>query len=322
MLGEILGAVGSIAGSILNKKAADKANDTQREINEVNAVYTKANNRANRNAARVTNRQQLAVAKRNMAMQKEFAKSGIGWKVKDAQKAGIHPLYALGAQTLSFNPVSVGLDTAVSQAPQYQGGSAVPDYSGLADAGQNIGRAIDQGLSMAGSMESLQLGLAQAQVEGAMLDNDIKRTQLASALVTNATSVGPRMGSYSGDPFDGASGDAIRLTQPTIQRQTRRDVADPRAPHNIPGSGPSVGYIQNATGGYEPIMPPELAESYESDWIGSLGWQIRNRLLPNIINMPPPKLGRPGSGEVTRWNVDKQQWEVVKPYTGKRWFPN
>jgi hypothetical protein len=37
----------------------------------------------------------------NIAMQKEFAQQGIGWKVADAKKAGIHPLFALGASTHS-----------------------------------------------------------------------------------------------------------------------------------------------------------------------------------------------------------------------------
>lgn len=322
MLGEILGTIGGLASSWMSKKSADKANELQAEENAANIRFQKNQNAINRQEARIVNRQQMNLARKNMALQKEFAKSGVGWKVADAEKAGIHPLYALGAQTMSFAPVSAGSTTAPGQAPQYQGGYAMPDYSGIADAGQNIGRAIDQAMSMGSSMEALQLGLAQAQVEGAHLDNEIKRSQLASALVTNATAMGPRMGLYSGDAFEGVSGDAIRLTHPTIKNETRRDVSDPRAPYNVPGSGPSVAYVQNATGGYEPIMPPELAESFESDWVGSLGWQIRNRLLPNVIHMPPPRLGRPGSGEVTRWNTDKQQWEVVKPYTGKRWFPN
>jgi hypothetical protein len=37
----------------------------------------------------------------NIAMQRQFAQEGIGWKVADAKKAGIHPLFALGASTHS-----------------------------------------------------------------------------------------------------------------------------------------------------------------------------------------------------------------------------
>lgn len=47
-------------------------------------------------------------AQRNIDLQKEFAQQGIRWKVADAKAAGIHPLYALGANTTSFSPVTVG----------------------------------------------------------------------------------------------------------------------------------------------------------------------------------------------------------------------
>ena len=55
-------------------------------------------------------------AQQNYAQQKEFAQKGIGWKVEDAKASGIHPLYALGAQTHSFTPTvsnsTTGRDTA------------------------------------------------------------------------------------------------------------------------------------------------------------------------------------------------------------------
>ena len=42
----------------------------------------------------------------NAALQREFAQNGIRWKVADAEAAGIHPLYALGAQTSPASPLS------------------------------------------------------------------------------------------------------------------------------------------------------------------------------------------------------------------------
>lgn len=41
----------------------------------------------------------------NWARQKEFAQSGIQWRVQDAQAAGLHPLFALGAQVTPGQPV-------------------------------------------------------------------------------------------------------------------------------------------------------------------------------------------------------------------------
>lgn len=102
---------------------------------------------------------------REYRQQKEFAQSGIQWRVRDAEKAGIHPLYAIGAQTTSYQPQSVG------------GG----DYSFLGEAGQNIGRAIDATRSNPAKAEALALTASQLQLEGLKLDNDFKRMQLVSA---------------------------------------------------------------------------------------------------------------------------------------------
>lgn len=65
----------------------------------------------------------------NRALQLEFAQKGIRWKVRDAQAAGVHPLYALGASTTSFSPVSVGVS----------GSSPLGDS--LASMGQDVTRA-------------------------------------------------------------------------------------------------------------------------------------------------------------------------------------
>lgn len=119
MLGSILGAIGGIASSIIGSKAADK----QAEL------------------------------------QKDFAQKGIQWKVKDAEKAGIHPLYALGANTVAYNPVSVG----------------VPD---LGSMGQDIGQAIDR---VSNPQEKAGGALGALALERAGLENDLLRAQIARA---------------------------------------------------------------------------------------------------------------------------------------------
>lgn len=126
LIGAGIGAAASLAGGFLNRSAAQ----------DMNA--------------------------QNIANQMLFAKNAIQWKVQDAQKAGIHPLFALGASTQGFNNV-VG-DTSLGSA--------------ISDAGQNIGRAV----SATGDQESkaLLLKSAQLEVEGKGLDNDIKRAELAA----------------------------------------------------------------------------------------------------------------------------------------------
>lgn len=138
MLGAIIGAASSLAGGLLGRKSSEKA--------------------AAAEAAR-----QDRWAERNIEMQEDFAKQGIRWKVKDAKAAGVHPLYALGANTVSFSPVSVG-----------GVGHSDPLPGALADAGQNLGRAVS---AMSTPSEKMAEGL---QLENMALQNDLLRTQIAS----------------------------------------------------------------------------------------------------------------------------------------------
>lgn len=66
-------------------------------------------------------------AARDRRFQEAFARQGIQWRVADAQAAGVHPLYALGAPLQQASPI--GINTG-------QMGQAV------ADAGQQVSRAI------------------------------------------------------------------------------------------------------------------------------------------------------------------------------------
>jgi len=135
MLGAILGAAGTVASSLLGKSAAD----------------------------------------RQAAMQMKFAKNAIQWKTADAVKAGLHPLAALGANTMSYSPVSVG----------------VPDLGAM---GQDVGRAItatQNGSERSADQVSRQL--APLQLERAGLENDLLRTQIASENAKLRGQIGPPM---------------------------------------------------------------------------------------------------------------------------------
>ena len=103
-------------------------------------------------------RSQESMNAANMALQKEFAKKGIRWKVADARKAGINPLVALGAQTHSFSPQMIGGEDALGKTMQ--------------SMGQDISRA-----GMA-AMTRQQRGVAKMtdlQIKDANLDLEFKR---------------------------------------------------------------------------------------------------------------------------------------------------
>lgn len=153
MLGDLISAGVKLLGGYLGDKATEK------------------NNAANLAAQR-------EMAERNEALQREFATSGIQWKVKDAESAGIHPLYALGANTVSYSPQSLG------------GGSSASTglSSALADTGQDISRAIratssDQDRAYNDTMKKLNLRKAG-------LENDLLASQIAK---NSGAAVGPGM---------------------------------------------------------------------------------------------------------------------------------
>lgn len=98
--------------------------------------------------------QQQQINKENYDMQKEFAQNGIQWKVQDAQKAGIHPAVALGAQTYQATPSSVASDVG----------------SGVSGAFKHFGSAIDSFIDDKEEERNLQLESARLDIEAKKLE--------------------------------------------------------------------------------------------------------------------------------------------------------
>lgn len=134
----------------------------------LSALATIAGGALNYMSNSANNKRLEAQALQNQEMQKEFAQKGIRWKVDDARAAGIHPLYALGATTHSYSPVSVGTT------PDTSLGSAV------ASAGQDISRAMNATRTAPERMEAK--AVSKLQIEGLALDNEIKRASWASQI--------------------------------------------------------------------------------------------------------------------------------------------
>lgn len=114
---------------------------------------------------------QERMAAQNIAMQREFAQQGIRWKVQDAQAAGLHPLAALGANTTSFSPVTVGST----------------DFSSV---GQDLGRAISAMKTSDERSEAIAEKTTKLALEKGSLENDLLRSQIRRL---NSTGTGPGM---------------------------------------------------------------------------------------------------------------------------------
>lgn len=131
----ILGAIAGIGGSIVDKLFGDKK------------------------------------AEKDAELQREFAQNGVRWKVADATAAGIHPLYALGAQTHSFAPSSVG-------------------STDFATGGQNLGSAIQAMTTPKEKLDGFAKTVQGLTLEKMGLENEVLRSQLR---VVNQPARGPGM---------------------------------------------------------------------------------------------------------------------------------
>lgn len=71
----------------------------------------------------IGNRNNRSTVADQATLQREFAQHGIRWKVADAKAAGLHPLYAIGAQGASYSPTTItdSMGPAVAEAAQQIG---------------------------------------------------------------------------------------------------------------------------------------------------------------------------------------------------------
>ena len=228
--------------------------------------------------------------------QKEFAQHGIRWKVEDAKQAGIHPLYAVGAPTTTY-------------AAQAATGT---DY-GLAQAGQDIGRAIDAKRTHS-ERDKATLDTANAlQLQNMELRNELLSTQIAK--IRGAGQPPPIPG--SGNFLIDGQGDSHNLLPPhpvgaVEELPLDRIVAQPTDLTSEPGAVTERGWLKTPTG-YAPVMSRDAKERLEEDLIGMLTWNIRNRLNPSLgVRGREPPIPVPKGYD--RWQYDpvKQEYRPVK----------
>lgn len=216
-----------------------------------------------------------SAADKNIKLQKQFAQSGIQWKVEDAKKAGIHPLAALGAQTHSFSPVSIG-----------------DPVSSLSNAGQSIDRAIDATSDQSTRNASYDTAIRKLQLERGGLENELLRHQIASQIATT-TQAGRSPGiptSMSANPTLIGHNELPQVPGTVVDGPLNRVGPDSNAPHAEPGAVTDIGYSRTASGGYFPIYGKDIKDRLEEDTLGEIAWAVRNRILPFMHSsyMTPP----------------------------------
>lgn len=215
----------------------------------------------------------------NAQLQREFAQNGIRWRVEDAKRAGISPLAALGAPGAQASPSFVG-DTGPSMSDN------------LAAAGQGIHRAISATRTAEEQMAAkLNLAMAQADLDGKLIDNQIRNSQLQRLTTPTAFP-----GSENFMPGQGNSG--LLKTKPQERTASR-----PGSPHMEPGALNSVGYIVGPRGELVPVASADAKERLE-DSPGEIMHYFKNNIMPNF--------GYRGSApdEKHSWDYINQGWRI------------
>lgn len=152
MIGALIGAGASLLGGLLNKNSQDKQNQAAAQH-----------------------------AAQQEALQREFAQNSIQWKVADAEKAGIHPLYAIGAQGSSYTPST------------FVGGADSSLGSAVASSGQDISRALQATRTTDERQSAFDKTVQALSVQKMGLENELLSSQIAKM----RGQIGPPMPSLS-----------------------------------------------------------------------------------------------------------------------------
>lgn len=227
--------------------------------------------------------------------QKEFATQGITWKVEDAKRAGIHPLYALGAPTTSYAPQSVG-------------GS---DYGSMSGMGQDISRAIDSTATEPQRLTAYTQKLQALNLQGLELDNALKLANLRnSQQAANPPFPG---GKYlmDGQTQSGPAG--------FHDKSFGRTPAAAGKPNQEGFAITDTGWARTSTGGLTPVPSNDVKQRIEDQAIPELMWALRNNLMPTFSaegarDAAPPRSALPKGA--TDWFFDPFLQEY-KPIGGK-----
>jgi len=239
----------------------------------------------------------------NVELQREFAQHGIRWRVEDAKAAGIHPLYAIGAQGASFSPSSVVAEVSSSRG----------DF--LRRSGQNISRAVEMQMSqeergfnhMRNALELERLGL----------ENNLLRVQISNV----GRASGPGFPNFSGISMTGQGDSGVRASGGPVELLPLGRTYSPKGqPSKAYGSVTDWTFSRTPTG-MTVVPSPDIQGSLANNMLEMLKWEISHAARqtvdprsyqPSLKEFPLPK------GQYWKWHAFAREWrpanaEVVDP---------
>ena len=123
--------------------------------------------KSNKKAAAQQYAQQVEASRLDYERSKEFAQKGVQWRVEDAKKAGLHPLFALGGAGASYS----GSAFIPGQAPS---------GSFAEDAARGVGQAAQALINRPNAYERQQARY-ERRLQQKLLESQITKTQAETA---------------------------------------------------------------------------------------------------------------------------------------------
>lgn len=198
-------------------------------------------------------------ASQDRKLQKQFAQNQIQWKVQDAIKAGIHPLYALGAPPSMYQPVG---DGGVS--------------AGLSQMGQDISRAFSAGADR--KQRAAEMAMALQAHELAMRRGSAEIDLIQSEIMRNKASVGPPL--PLANDRNGISGLPVPRGALVDRRPMRMNETFPGQPWSEPAPVATTGWQSLEDGGLIRVPSEDYAARATDNEVLEFDWAWRNRVIP------------------------------------------
>lgn len=206
-------------------------------------------------------------SQREYERQKEFAQNGLRWKVADAKAAGIHPIFAVGANTPTYSPQA-----------------AIGNDYGLSQVGQNIGRAIEAGQTRAERAQAFDLQARMGDAQIGLID---AQTDYYRALADRSSPAGIALDEIARQ----ASGSTMALRSQSDQRSkpfpTTRSTDGVHSDDFIE----EVTFVRNPKGQLWSLRNTQDFHDMNEDvpiaelvpWINGITWDMRAKLTREPI---------------------------------------
>lgn len=235
------------------------------------------------------NRSSESAERKNRAMQREFAKHGISWRVADAKRAGLHPLAALGANIASPRAVHVGRD-----------------YSFLNKMGQTVASAMDKKYQRKHADVDLEIKKLEAE--------RLRRTLPPKIPGQGDTDLTTGIVSTYDVPQNKRGSGGVKWKDVELEKKQQEGIAA--------GHGPLYQYKERPDGSVVMLLSKEAGDIVESDmpaWIQNIAFRgelegkarhwlkTRNDKIMDMLSRLRPKRF-PGKNKEWRYDTYKSAW--------------